>query len=162
MKWYPSLSLKFEIVRFMKIRKAIPEDLPILNQISVASKRHWQYPEEWIQRWLEDLTLNEGDLQNQEIHVLEVDEKLIGFCGIAEDSEAYEVAHLWVLPEYIGKGYGKKLLNASISNVAIDKKKIRLVADPNAENFYQSQGFKKVEEVESYPEGRFLPVMERV
>lgn len=145
----------------MKIRKATLKDLPILNQISLASKRHWQYPEDWIQRWLEDLTLDEEDLQNQEVHVLEADEKLIGFCGIAEDSDAYEVAHLWVLPEYIGKGYGKRLLNASISNVVIDKKKIRLVADPNAEHFYQSQGFETVNRMESYPKGRFLPVMEK-
>ena len=70
---------------------------------------------------------------------------------MVEHSKEYEILHLWLLPEYIGKGYGKKLL----------RKVIILTADPNAESFYQKQGFRTYSRVESYPKGRFLPMMMR-
>lgn len=145
-----------------RIRKAVPEDLPILNQISIESKRYWGYPEKWIQNWLNDLNIDEKDIQQQEVRVLQVADKLAGFCSIAEDVDAYEVMHLWVLPKYIGKGYGKLLLNESIASAVISNKKIRVEADPNAENFYKSQGFITIEKVESFPKGRFLPVMQKL
>jgi len=35
--------------------QADTSDAPFLTQISFASKRHWQYPEEWIEKWREVL-----------------------------------------------------------------------------------------------------------
>lgn len=144
-----------------RMRKAIAEDLAVLNQISVESKKYWGYPEEWIQRWLSDLTVGESDLKQNETYVLTLGDGLAGFCSIAEEAHYYEIIHLWVLPAYIGKGHGKRLLNESIANTVHSHKKIKVVADPNAENFYKSQGFTTVRRIESFPKGRYLPVMEK-
>ena len=143
------------------IRKAIPGDLPVLNQISIESKRYWGYPNEWMERWRSDLSIRRSDIKKHAVYVLELDEAPIGFCSIAENENAYEVLHLWVLPAHIGKGYGKLLLNESITNCIGKEKKVLVEADPNAEAFYKSQGFVSIGQVESYPEGRFLPVMEK-
>ncbi len=143
----------------MKFRKANISDISELNYISVTSKRHWRYPEEWIERWTEDLTLTERDLQAQEVLVLELQSKIIGFCSIIDQGDHYEVMHLWILPEFIGKGYGKRLLKEMLSKLDLNKRSIWVTADPNAVLFYKKQGFRTFDKVESYPKGRYLPLM---
>lgn len=80
---------------------------------------------------------------------------------MVEHTETYEILHLWLLTEYIGKGYGKKLLQTVIATFVDASKPIILAADPNAESFYQKQGFRAYSRVESYPKGRFLPMMRK-
>ncbi len=145
----------------VRIRPADKEDLPTLNRISVASKKHWGYPEEWLEKWRADLTLTEAQVGEGAVRVLEIDRRAAGFCSIVEQPGYYEVVHLWLLPEYIGKGYGKWLLQQTIEAAAEHPKPILVEADPHAEVFYRSQGFATFDRVESYPPGRFLPVMRR-
>jgi ribosomal protein S18 acetylase RimI-like enzyme len=89
----------------------------ILNKISVESKMYWDYPKEWLEKWLDDLALTEKSFQNQNIYKLEESNSIIGFCSIKENETEYEIMHLWIKPEYIGKGYGKHLLNETIKRV---------------------------------------------
>lgn len=142
----------------MKFRPADRKDIEVLNLISLASKRHWKYPEEWIAVWTEDLTLDENDLLESSITVLEVRSVVKGFCAIKKNSDHYEVLHLWLLPELIGKGLGKTLLNKSLKQVPKDWP-ILVEADPNAEEFYKKQGFITYGKKESFPKGRHLPLM---
>ena len=143
----------------MNFRRATVKDLKHLNKISIAAKRHWGYPEEWIENWRDDLTLDLGDLNSQEIFVIETERKLIGFCSIKDQGDHYEVMHLWVLPEFIGKGFGKILLKESLASFNLKDKPICVLADPNAESFYTKQGFVTLKKVESFPKGRYLPYM---
>ena len=143
----------------MKFRKAVKRDLPVLNRISVNSKKHWNYPEEWIERWMKDLTMTSSDLVSHETLVMEFEKRVIGFCSTKDQIDHYEVIHLWVLPEFIGKGYGKILLKETLTSFVLQDKPIWVLADPNAESFYKKQGFMTFEKVESYPQGRFLPMM---
>ncbi len=145
----------------MKFRIARQEDIEALNTISILSKTHWGYPAEWIENWRDELTLNREKLARQNVLLAELNGQSIGFCSISREEHNYEVLHLWVLPEYIGKGYGKKLLQVAIERFVQDDKPIIVEADPNAEGFYKSQGFVTFDKIESYPKGRFLPVMQR-
>ncbi len=144
-----------------RIRPASISDLKRLNEISVESKKHWEYPEEWIEHWRNDLTLLPHHLQEQTVMVVERTTQIVGFCSITENESSYEILHLWIVPSYIGKGYGKILLQQTIDAVVKNDKVVIVEADPNAEPFYQNQGFKTFDKVESYPKGRFLPVMKR-
>lgn len=146
----------------MKTRKAKLKDLPELNRISVASKKHWGYPDEWIERWLSELTLTPEEFAQQHILVGEVDSGIIGFCSISENEDEYEILHLWVLPDFIGLGYGKKLLTLTVEEFIKTAKPIIVVADPNAELFYESQGFETFDKAESFPAGRYLPIMKKI
>lgn len=143
----------------MKFRSATIEDLMHLNLISFASKRHWGYPEKWIENWKEDLTITETDLGLYKTLLLELEKKIIGFCSIKDQIDHYEVLHLWVLPEFIGKGYGKALLKETLSSFIVENKSIYVLADPNAEPFYIKQGFVTIKKRESFPKGRYLPLM---
>lgn len=137
-------------------------DLPLLNKISWQSKAFWDYPEEWLKRWKENLTITEDILHKQSVLLAEHDNTAIGFCVISEAPAQFEVEHLWVLPAHIGKGYGKRLLNEALSRFTSTNKPIHVEADPNAESFYARQGFVTFDQVESYPPGRFLPLMRKV
>ena len=69
---------------------------------------------------------------------------------------------LFVLPEFIGKGIGEKLLlNAVEQAKSLNAISMTLLADPNAEEFYKSQGFIAVDKKESSVKNRFLPVMQK-
>lgn len=145
----------------MKFRNARIEDQKVLNQISLNSKRHWGYPEEWIQNWIEDLQLSESDFDRLKIVVGIIEDTIIGFCAISDEKTNYEILHLWLLPEFIGQGYGKKLLHLTISKFILAPKPILVTADPNAEAFYRKQGFEPFKKIESYPKGRFLTIMRK-
>lgn len=143
----------------MKIVPAEIEDIEKLNTISVASKMHWGYPKDWLEHWKKDLTIAENYLTINSIFKLIVENEIAGFCVIEEREDEYEVAHLWVLPKHIGKGYGKFLLTETLNHVIKKEKPTIVIADPNAEKFYLQMGFKTFDQKESYPKGRFLPVM---
>lgn len=142
----------------LKIRKAFLSDIPLLKHISVSSKRYWKYPDAWIEKWMDDLTLKENDLKIMTVKVAVLNEKLVGFGAIKENSKQYEIMHLWVLPEMIGENVGKELLQKLLATL-ITNKPVIVESDPNAVGFYQKFGFRKIKETPSYPEGRFLPVL---
>lgn len=144
-----------------KVVQAHPEDIPLLNEISIAAKMYWGYPAEWMENWKEELSIKEQDFYEQEIFKLQADEWIIGFCAIKENEAYYEITHLWIRPEFIAQGFGKILLNESISNVVKVKKPVLVEADPNAEPFYARQGFITIGKRESFPKGRFLPLMKK-
>ena len=124
------------------IKKAEVGDIEALNKISAESKMHWDYPPEWMEKWKDDLALKERDFLDECIFKLEKEPgATIGFCSIKEGENEYEITHLWIKPTFIGKGYGKFLLHESIQRIVIKEKPIVVVADPNAEFFYASQGF---------------------
>lgn len=145
----------------ISIKKETASELPILNKISVRSKMYWNYPIAWMEKWSDGMMLHEKDLEEQEVYTLMLSKEVIGFCSIQELENDYEIINLWVLPSYIGKGYGKYLLNKTMEKVVKEEKNIIVEADPNAESFYAKQGFVTFGQKESYPKGRFLPIMKK-
>ncbi|SNT06734.1 Ribosomal protein S18 acetylase RimI [Ekhidna lutea] len=143
-------------------RRAEIVDIPILNKISVQSKKHWGYPDDWIAHWMDDLQLSEDDFKQQRILLIEVDNEISGFCSIVNYKMSSEILHLWLLPRYIGSGYGTKLLEQTIDQLVPENNEIIVEADPNAESFYFRHGFVTIDQKASYPHGRFLPVMKRL
>jgi len=148
------------------IELAGPSDHEQLSEIAIESKRYWEYPEEWIRGWLEELTIQASYLQSQHTHVYKLtrrsDNLICGFCALEWDSltEEIEIAHLWIKPEFIGMNLGKLLLKISLDRVAyLGAKKITTIADPNATGFYEKFGFKTISHIESTPAGRLLPKM---
>lgn len=91
-----------------------------------------------------------------------VKNETIGYYSYFEAEEkSIKLDNLFILPEYIGKGFGKILMNHFLSNIKnIGIEKIILDSEPNAEKFYNKFGFEKVGQLESSIKDRFLPIME--
>ena len=137
------------------IRRAIPEESELLTQIAHASKRHWNYPEAWIQSWREQLTINMEFVLANDVYVMEEKAVVKGFYGLVTRGSTIWLEHLWVLPEMMRKGIGRELFHHA-ARVARTRgaKEIQIESDPNAEGFYLKMGARRSGETVSTIDGK--------
>jgi GNAT superfamily N-acetyltransferase len=142
---------------------AQPEQADILTQITIAAKRHWNYPEHWIQIWLPLLTITLEYISGHETWIATLNDKPVAYYSLKEAESALWLDNLWVLPEHMGKGIGKELfIHALERSRERGVSVIKIEADPNAQSFYEHMGARKISEHHSEIEGhpRILPIME--
>jgi ribosomal protein S18 acetylase RimI-like enzyme len=147
----------------ISIRRAIPEEADTLSQITFSAKAHWGYSECWMEIWKPQLTFSPEYFEENESWVAVEGEKPIGFYTLQEKDGNAWIDNLWVMPEFIGKGIGKKLfIHAVESARQRGYKTLQLEADPNAFGFYEKMGMQKIGERQSEVDGqpRTLPIME--
>jgi GNAT superfamily N-acetyltransferase len=147
------------MVDALKIRRALGEDAATLTKIAHDAKRHWGYPEHWIEHWQEDLTISSDFITNNLVYVAERENAILGFYALVLGERA-ELEHMWVAPEHIGTGIGKELfIHAMQTAAGHNISTIEISADPNAEGFYQSMGAHRIGQVSSEIDGqtRTLP-----
>ena len=152
------------MVEFMlSIRCALPEEAGILSQIAFAAKSYWGYPERWMELWKPQLTFTPAYFEKHESWVAEINGAPVAFYTLLEQHGHAWIENLWVSPELIGKGVGKRLfLHALNRSRQRGFQKLQLEADPNAVGFYEKMGMHKVWERQYQLEGqtRILPTME--
>ena len=146
-----------------EILRATPDQAKVLTEIAFAAKRHWGYPERWIQLWSPILTVSPDFIEKNDTYISLKDEKAIGFYAIAIDGKKASLEHLWVLPEYMGKGIGAKLFKHALSRCKeVGAHTLEIESDPNAQGFYERMGAKRIgqsaSEVDGHP--RILPILE--
>ncbi len=138
----------------MNIRKALSQDAPELTRIAHEAKRHWGYPEHWMQRWDADLTLTPEFIIDNHVYVAEEGDRLSGFYALTIKDKTAELEHLWVAPDSIGTGVGKELfLNAMQKAAELRVRSVEISSDPNAEGFYQKMGAYRIGETTSELDG---------
>ncbi len=145
------------------IRQVKSADADRLTQIALSAKRHWDYPERWMESWTPQLTFTPEYFEENESWVAVEGEKPIAFYTLEDKNGIAWLENLWVLPEYIGKGIGKDLFFHAVTLARGRGYKIlQLEADPNAMGFYEKMGMKKIGERQSEVDGspRILPIME--
>jgi GNAT superfamily N-acetyltransferase len=151
------------------IVSAAADDAPVLTTIAHAAKRHWGYPEDWIRRWADTLTLTPDYLARHAVFVArettEEQPSIVGFHALIFDHGEAQLDHLWVRPETIGKGIGRALFKHA-EQLARRRGAHRLwvESDPHAEGFYQRMGLTLVGRlpapIDCEP-GRTLPLLEK-
>ncbi len=146
----------------VQIRRAKPDEADELTEIAHAAKRHWGYPENWIEHWKNDLTITSEFIANHETFVAVADEKIVGCCAIVLSESAAELEHMWIKPEHIGAGVGRALflyVKERAANLGVPA--LEISSDPNAEGFYRRMGAARIGDVQSEIEGkpRVLPRM---
>ena len=146
----------------IQIRRAKPDEAATLTEIAHAAKRHWGYPENWIERWQDDLTITPEFILKHEVYVAVADAEIVGCCAIVFDGSPAELEHMWIKPEHMGAGVGRALfLHIRERAVNLGLPELEISSDPNAEGFYQRMGATRIGEVQSEIEGqpRVLPRM---
>ena len=145
----------------MKILKAIPNDHITLTSIMRKSKSYWGYSKKQILKWQDELTISKSQIINQHVYKLVTNNMVKGFYSFKkETSDTIKLDNLFILPDYIGKGFGKLLLYDCYSKaLQYNFSKILLDADPNAENFYLKFGFTVIGKKNTSIKNRFMPIM---
>ena len=137
------------------IRRAAPEEADTLTQIALDAKRHWGYPEHWIQHWEADLTITTDFIRDNPVYVAEKDGEVRGFYALTVSGEKAELEHMWVTPAAIGTGIGKELFLDAMDRAATLKvREIEISADPNAAGFYERMGASQIGETEASIDGQ--------
>ncbi|WP_407674450.1 GNAT family N-acetyltransferase [Parvivirga hydrogeniphila] len=66
---------------------------------------------------------------------------VVGCAAVCVRDSVFELEHLWVDPEWQGRGVVRLLLAASVENArSRGAARLRVVSDPNAKSFYARMG----------------------
>jgi GNAT superfamily N-acetyltransferase len=147
----------------MKIVRAKPEDADALTEIAHAAKRHWGYPEHWIEAWRDILTMRPEFIAANIAYCAVEDGHAVGFYVLTTENDGVHLDHLWIIPAALRRGIGRALFEHAVDQArAAGFDSIKIEADPNAETFYQRMGAQRVGTSVGEVEGekRELPLME--
>jgi len=137
------------------------EDAEILTKIAIKAKSYWNYPEQWTKLWIEDLTITPTYIINNQVVKLIHANKIVGFYSLEYKDTQLHIGHFWILPEYIGKGFGKNaFFDLQRRSLEMNEHVVEVISDPNAEGFYIKLGAKLIRSIETAIIGRKLNVLE--
>ena len=146
----------------VQIERATPQAHQRLTEIAHAAKRHWGYPESWMRRWSDALTITPEFIADNEVYTASLIDEIAGFYALIGSGAKMTLDHLWVLPSQIGGGIGRQLFNHAIEVARqLGATEVEIEADPNAVAFYERMGAirvgENVYELEGQP--RRLPLL---
>lgn len=98
--------------------------------------------------------VNTIDFHGLNVFCLLKEEEVIGFIGISDS----KIEMLFVLPEYIGQGWGWKLMDFAMKVQHADKVDVN-EQNSHAVKFYQKCGFKVFERTEKDDLGMDYPIL---
>ena len=151
------------MLQMISVRRVIPSEADVLTQISLSAKRHWGYPERWIELWKPQLTFNAAYFEANESYAADVDGQPVAFYTLLDHDGVAWLENLWVMPAYMSKGIGRTLFHHCLKLARLRGYKLfQLEADPNAAGFYEKMGMFKIAERRYELDGkqRILPLME--
>ncbi|WP_317897022.1 GNAT family N-acetyltransferase [Aurantibacillus circumpalustris] len=146
----------------MLILKSDIDNDKILTTITKKSKAYWGYSSEQIEIWSDLLTITRTYIETNNVFNLVVDNTIVAYYSYNHvDKNIVKLDNLFVLPEFIGKGFGTLLMNDFINRIKkTDTQKIILDSEPNTQKFYEKFKFIKIGQIETTIKNRYLPIME--
>jgi GNAT superfamily N-acetyltransferase len=142
------------------IRSALEHEFARLKEIAVRSKAHWGYPLDEVRSWAERGDFEPEQLGKLTVFVAEADGRAVGWCSLISRDEVCWLEDLWVEPEWIRRGVGRRLFRHAADDAAANgAKRLEWEAEPNALGFYERMGAEYVRESETTEWGRTLSIM---
>ncbi|HOJ79010.1 MAG TPA: GNAT family N-acetyltransferase [Bacillota bacterium] len=134
-------------------------DLDDLNRIAYESEAYWDYDWEYMQRFKAIYRITEDYIKQNPTFILVERDRIIGFYSLLVNAQEVELEFFYIAPQYIGKGYGRRMWTYLIDYCKAEGiKSFFLVTSPQAQEFYEKMGAVKVGEVESIVrKGRRIP-----
>lgn len=156
----------------LSIRPAQTSDCSTLTEISFQAKRHWKYPDEYMELWQYELTITPTYIEKNTVFVGELEGEVVGFYSLVEIKEELKVGtsliekgtwldHMFIFPKHIGKRIGSEF-TAHMRDYLAEKKVavVHIFVDPNAKGFYEKIGAKFRRDSDSSIPRRKIPVYE--
>lgn len=154
-----------------EIRSAVLADAARLTEIAFAAKRHWNYPEHYIERWKDELTITEGYISDNIVRCISIANRPVGFYSLVvqhrqatfgeiEMEAGPWLDHMFLVPELHCQGLGTAFFGdlRAILAKEFPGQPLRIFVDPNAVGFYERMGAKFERRSASSIPGREIPV----
>lgn len=100
-------------MKTLQFKRAKPNDSELLSETAFKSKKIWNYSDEQMNLWTNELTITDSYIKRNKVFKIFDSKNFLGFCSLVYKEKHIEIDHFWLLPENIGKEYGKKLLISS-------------------------------------------------
>lgn len=125
----------------MHIRPAIHAEVDRLDAIALNAKAHWGYSVSQMAAWRASLLTDPKTIDSWPTLVADVQGDAVGFGQVNPECSPWALISLWVLPEHMGQGVGKALLQ-HLAHIAASAgvQTLHIDSDPNAERFYLGCG----------------------
>jgi GNAT superfamily N-acetyltransferase len=121
----------------MEVVRAKSDEAESLTALAHAAKRHWGYPEKWMDAWRGLLTITPESVARNVTYCAREDDRLVGFYLLTTETDGLHLDHLWVLPEAMGRGIGRELFGHAVEQArSLGHQTLQIEADPHAEGFY--------------------------
>lgn len=147
----------------IEIRRALPEEAPLLGELALRSKGHWGYDATFLETCRDDLALSPLEVESSPVYVsLDSAGSITGYYRlISQDQDVAELDALFVEPAVIGQGVGRRLWEHALDMArSLGFNSLEFQSDPHAERFYLAMGAVRRGESEStVTPSRMLPLM---
>jgi len=144
----------------VEIRRSTPDEAEVLTDLAHASKRYWGYPDSYIQLWNRGLTFTPEFIEKNAVYTAVYEGAAVGVFAVTCGGAECELAHLWLAPEWIGRGLGRRLFDEAVSVArTTGAKTMRILSDQNAEGFFLRMRARHVAYFPSKPDGRKMPYL---
>jgi ribosomal protein S18 acetylase RimI-like enzyme len=142
-------------------RDARDNEAGLLGEVALRSKGHWGYSADFLDLCRTELTFRPEDVAARRIVVADSPAGILGFYSIDGQPPSGELGNLWVIPERIGTGLGRRLWQNAVATAGMAGYTwLRIEADPNAVGFYRAMGAEQIGEAPSGSvPGRSLPLL---
>jgi GNAT superfamily N-acetyltransferase len=142
------------------IRPARLSEAASLSDLALRSKGYRPYDAAFLEACRAELTLTSSYIETHEVCVCERQGRIVGFYALDEKPPGGELDYLFVEPDAIGHGYGKRLLLHAVETARRRGWSYLIIeADPYAEPFYLAMGAIRIGVVPSGSiPGRVIPL----
>lgn len=142
------------------IRQARADEGPDLTGLAVRAKSHWAYDDEFLESARACLTIDAETIRSSRIFVVDRDGRRIGFYGLIGDPSEGRLEWMFLEPDAIGHGYGRRMWEDAIARAKdAGFSELLIESDRFAEPFYLAMGATRVGATASPVDGAPLPLL---
>ncbi len=147
--------------RRVRLRPASASDASALSELALRSKAYWGYDQGFLDACRAELTIDPTRVEVLRLTIAEEDGAPIGFYSLDGEPPEGELGHLFVEPDRVRQGVGRRLWDHMVGVAAAQGfDVIRIGSDPGAKPFYESMGARQVGTTPSGSiPGRTLPLL---
>jgi len=133
-----------------EIRRALPCEAANLSALALRSKALWGYDAAFMEACRAPLIVDPEAIAKCSFYVLDEGGTIIGFYGLSGRPPRGELEFLFVDPESVRSGRGRRLARHFLALAQrLGFEEIDVSADPFAEGFYVAMGALRIAEVPS-------------
>ncbi len=144
------------------IRSVEKSEIQFISDLAIRSKGYWGYSSDFLEQCRPRIRIDQEYFNAWPVKVFIEDNIIKGFYSLKVVKGENRLDNLWVEPDFIKQGIGKKLfLHAKEQAKEMGWVYFCLAGEEKAVNFYEKMGCKRIGNVQSkLREDLFLPHLE--